>query len=415
MFDQKSMLLRRLSITAVVLAITVALACGGGGVETTPTGPQEGSPAAGELRADPALLQKALGTTENVDPLVLAAIARASMQLSPQDRELAFRCWRDFVCDTGRGNLTVALADGFGENVWRRITHMEFVLQALSYPQVRRIIYTSARGDPSKAISDMQSLIAQRVDIIVTFPDAGEALLPTVREATRQGIIVVPYIAALGGQPGRDYLTFVAEDLCELGKQFAEFVLQQSREDVIEVVMLGGTPGNQLSASWQRCAEQQFTGNSRVQVLGKADTNWTQEGTFQAMSSFLARYSDIDAILYEYSDGFRGGVRAYQAANRPLDVILTLRTDEQGLFCDWEQVNNPNFRIFFSAGGTFQVRIALTAAMEKKLNNRDVPGQVVVPFRMRQVERGMCNSELPAETPFSTLVPADVLRDMFRR
>ena len=233
--------LRWIRNTAASAAVAGALALGAhGGANAEP---------------NPELMLKALGTTEGIGPIVTETFDRASAALSEEDRALALKCWSEQVCETGRGELTVALADGFGENVWRRVTHMEFVMQALSYPEVSKIIYTSARGDASKAISDMRSLIAQGVDIIVTFPDAGPALLPTAQEATESGITVVPYIAGLGGTAGEDYLTFVAEDLCELGRQFVQFVAGANSEESIEIVELGGTPGNQLSAAWQACSE----------------------------------------------------------------------------------------------------------------------------------------------------------------
>ena len=97
---------------------------------------------------------------------------------------------RTIVCETGHGTLTVAYADGFGENVWRQVTKMEFIDQALTYPDIKKIIYTSAAGDATKAISDMRAYIAQKVDVIVIFADAGAALLPTVKEATEAGILV---------------------------------------------------------------------------------------------------------------------------------------------------------------------------------------------------------------------------------
>ncbi|MEQ8345443.1 MAG: substrate-binding domain-containing protein [Sneathiellaceae bacterium] len=367
--------------------------------------------AAAETAAD--MEMKALGTTEGLNAVVKETFDRAARELSKEEQDLALKCWKDLVCETGRGTLTVALADGFGENVWRRVTHMEFVLQALSYPEVKKIIYTSARGDASKAISDMRSLIAQKVDIIATFPDAGPALLPTAREATEQGIVVVPYIAGFGGNAGTDYLTLVAEDLCELGRQFVQYVDGANKEDKVEVVELGGTPGNPLSAAWQKCAEEELGKHARMELLGKADTNWTQEGSFEAMSGFLSQNPDVDAVLYEYADGFRGGVRAFEAANRPMDVIVTLRTDEQGLFCDWEKAGEPNFKIFFSSGGTFQSRIALTAAMMSK-GGTAIPPHVDVPFKMKQVAKGMCNPDLPDEMPVSTLVSTSMLDRMFK-
>lgn len=359
------------------------------------------------------LMLKALGTSDNIGPIVTETFNQAAKELSAADRELALKCWKDNVCETGRGDLTVALADGFGENVWRQVTHMEFVMQALSYPNVKKIIYTSAQGDASKAISDMRSLIAQGVDIITTFPDAGPAILPTVKEATEQGILVVPYISSPGGDAGKDYLAFVAENLCELGNQFVQFVADNNNESSIEIVELGGTPGNLLSSTWQKCSEAKIKENSSMTLLGKADTNWTQEGTFKAMSGFLSQNPDIDAVLYEYADGFRGGVRAYEAANRDMDVIVALRTDEQGLFCDWEKINNPDFKIFFSSGGTFQVRIALTAAMTS-LRGGEVPASVDVPFQMKQVQKGMCDPSLSEQMPVSSLVDGDMIGKMYR-
>jgi len=360
------------------------------------------------------LMMKALGKSDNIGPIVTEAFKQAATALSPADRELALTCWKENVCERSSGKLTVALADGFGENVWRQVTKMEFILQALSYPDVKKVIYTSARMDPTKAISDVRSMIAQGVNIITIFPDAGEAMLPAVKEATEAGILVVPYISPPGGSPGKDFLALVAENLCELGNQFVQFVADNTKADPANVVMLGGTPGNGLSAAWQKCSEEKMNAVGKMKLLGKADTNWTQEGSFKAMSGFIAQNPQIDAVLYEYADGFRGGVRAYQAANKPLDLILSLRTDEQGLFCDWEKANNPNFKIFFSAGGTFQVRIALTAAMAK-LRGEEVPAVVDVPFKMKQVAKGMCNSALPEEMPVSTLVDADMLALMFKK
>ncbi|MEQ9812527.1 MAG: substrate-binding domain-containing protein [Azospirillaceae bacterium] len=369
--------------------------------------------AAHAQEADPELMLRSMGTAENINDVVLEAFTHASMDLSEEDRALALQCWNDGSCDTGRGELTVALADGFGENVWRRVTAMEFIMQALTYPEIARIIYVSARGDASKAISDMRSLIAQGADIIITFPDAGPALLPAVREATEEGITVVPYIAGLGGEAGEDYLTFVAEDLCELGRQFVQFAAENNDEDSVEIVELGGTPGNQLSAAWQACSEEVIEGDDRLSLLGTADTNWTQEGTFEAMSSFLSQHDDIDAVLYEYADGFRGGVRAYEAAERDMDLILALRTDEQGLFCDWEDLDAENFRIFYSSGGSFQSRIALTAAMMHR-DGQEVPPMVDVPFLMKEVEQGICNPDLPDQMPVSTAIDSDMLGRMFQ-
>lgn len=359
------------------------------------------------------LMMRALGTTEGVDPVILETFRRAAMDLSEEQRALALECWNDNACDTGTGGeITVAYADGFGENVWRRVTAMEYIMQALTYPEIGRIIYSSARGDAAKAISDMRSFIAQGVDVIVVFADHGPALLPTAREATEAGILVTAHNGTtVGGEPGVDFLSAIAEDICGLGTAFVNVILDNSDGDV-GIVELGGTPGNPLSLTWQACSNEVIDAHDNVTLLGVADTNWTQEGTFEAVSGYLAQYDDIDGYIYEYADGFRGGIRAYEAADRDLDFMVALRTDEQGLFCDWEAAASPDFRIFYSSGQNYQSRIALTAAM-MALDGSEVPATIDVPFSMKEVVEGLCNPDLPQETSVSTLVDSDMLRAMF--
>jgi ribose transport system substrate-binding protein len=361
------------------------------------------------------LMLKSVGTTENVSPVIAEAIRHAAMDLTPDQRKLAIQCWKNNVCETGHGNLTVAYADGFGENVWRQVTKMEFIAQALTYPSIKKIVYTSAGGDATKAISDMRAYIAQKVDVIVIFADAGPALLPTVKEATEAGILVVLHNGTyVGGKAGKDFVTTIAEDLCALGTDFVRMVLENTKKDPTTIVELGGTPGNGLSAGWQKCSEEEIAKHKNLKLLGKADTNWTQEGTFEAMSGFLSQGGSIDSVVYEYADGFRGALRAYESANKAPKLIVALRTDEQGLFCDWEKINDPDFKIFYSSGQNYQSRFALTAAMMKKAGN-DVPANIDVPFRMKQVAKGMCNRALPEDASVSTLLDNDMLKAMFAK
>jgi len=404
-------------INVVVVLMLVLAAC----TSATPTAAPTAVPAAptaesgldqyGErYDADPALLTQALGTSEGVPQIALAAIYRAGLPVDDAMRTLAIKCWKDKVCDTGSGGeLTLAIADGFGENVWREITHMEAILQALTYPEIGRIMYSSARYDTQTAISDIRSFIAQDVDIIIGYPDGGDALLPAVREATERGIPYVPYAYGKIGEPGTDYLTFVGEDVCVLGQNFAAVLNQEVGTG--KVAFLGGTPGNPLSAAWQACEEAAL--GPGLELIGRADTNWTREGALQAVSGFISSDPDLKGISYEYADGFLGGLRAYEAAGLPLDIVLTLRTDEVGLFCEWADMNNPNFKIFYSAGGNFQSRIALTAAM-MNLKGYAAPAEgVIVPARMRQVDESSCNRDVPGEYPVSSLVPIDIVAAMY--
>ena len=101
------------------------------------------------------LMMTRLGTTD-ADPVIVEAVNRAAQPVTEELRAKALECWTNNACDTGTGgDISVAYADGFGENVWRRVTAMEFIQQALTYPEIGSIQYTSAQGDAAKAISDL--------------------------------------------------------------------------------------------------------------------------------------------------------------------------------------------------------------------------------------------------------------------
>src|ERR1041384_3563399 len=176
------------SIWIAATAAAATLAVGGAAIGGAPGKYGE------TYNAKPALLLKAFGTAKDIPQPLLASVVRAGEPVTGAKLDLAIKCWKENVCETGTGGkLTVAEADGFGDNVWREVTHMEFVLQALTYPQIGKIMYTNGHANTQKQISDLRGLIAQKVDVIVGFPDAGAALLPTIKQATKRGIIYVPY------------------------------------------------------------------------------------------------------------------------------------------------------------------------------------------------------------------------------
>lgn len=408
-----------LKLNFIVVLTLVLAACGGAAPTAAPAATEapavsnpgiDGANEFGErYDAKPEVLTQAVGTTDGVPEVALAAFYRAGLPVSQQMQDLAVKCYNEKICDTGTGGkLTVALADGFGENFWRQMTHMEFVLQALTYPEIGKIIYVTAGGDTQKSISDFKSLVAQDVDIIVFFPDAGEAVLPAVREATANGTIAITHSYGKIGEPGKDYPTFVAEDVCKLGQLFAETLNKEVGSG--KVAFLGGTPGNPLSAYWQSCEEPVLSAD--LSLVGRADTSWTQQGTLEAVSGLISSNPDIKGYSYEAADSFLGGVRAYEAAGLPLDITLTLRTDEMSLFCEWEKIGNDNFKVFYASGGNYQSRVALTAAM-MQLKGYKLPAEgIILPTVMRQLSKGTCNPDVPQEASVSSLIPIPIFKAM---
>ena len=439
--------MQRIRIAAVIAALALmAAACGGDdNGDTTATGATQGQAATGatgalaefgeSTDADPALVEKALGPVDPSDEaswnIILASIARVDQDPDQATIDKAMECWSSKECDTGTGgDVVMGYADGGGDtvNVWRAVSHMEAILQALTYPEIGTIVSTAADFNPDPAVpaNDIRFLIQRGVDFIVGYPDAGVAIADAIKEADDAGIPYVSFSAGwvgLPGQegalvPGEDYLTVVGEDLCALGQSFAQVL-----DDGVgtgKVALLGGTPGNALSLGWQQCAISGLSdGLDLVNPPANSDsttgdTSWYPPAIPGVFQGLLTTDPDIKGYAYEYADGMYIGLQTYKDLGIPVkNLTLALRTDEQNLFCDWAERDEPTYNIWYSAGGNFQSRVGVTAAM-MSLQGAEIPPEVVVPHVMRQVTPADCDPNRVNEAVSGTsLVPDPVLQAMF--
>ena len=413
--------MRRLLPVLVVLAATLVLvAAGHGGTGNKPDAvavkaqPTAGGAFGEVYKANPAILKKTLfnakllPANKTARNIALAAYGRSDNKVN---QNLALSCWKNNGCTTGTGGkLTVAYVEGFGENVYRQISKMEFILQALTYRDVGKIIYTSAHSNPAQALTDFRAAISQGVDVIVTYPDFGDAMLPVFREATKAGIPVATYAWGYVTGPGKDYLTVVGEDTCKLGKAYARVMNRDVKSG--NIAFLGGFPGNPLSLGWQKCERPAL--NRNIKVVADEATNWDPSKVQEVVAGILARYPNIKGWSYEYGLGMaQGAFAAYKAAGKPFNAVLTLRTDDVGMGCAAQKLHNPKLKVYYYTAGNSQIRVAFTAAM-MKLKGAKIPPQIVFPIELQnQAKRNSCVKGYPQEASATSLVPLKLLKRMY--
>jgi ABC-type sugar transport system substrate-binding protein len=282
------------------------------------------------------------------DPFLAALPARAD---DPVDQALALECWKNNGCDTGTGGeLTVAYVEPFGENVYREMSKMEFILQALTYPEIGEIIYTSSKlftSTPGDPLADFRSAIAQGADVIVNYPDIADGYLPVFQEARAAGIPVATYAWGYVTGPGDNYSTVVGEDTCARpGLRPAD-----QREVGRARSLMGGTPATpvRVLAEGSGGAEP---GDRDVGVRH----NWVRGvgGDGEPPRGSPGSEGHQPRVLA----GYAGAQPAIEAAGIPIDQVWTMRTDEL-ISVVAEELNELNLRIFYSnAAGNWQIRQA---------------------------------------------------------
>ena len=342
--------------------------------------------------------------------IALAGLGRADKKVN---YDLALKCWKNNGCSTGTGGkLTVAYIEQFGENVYRQMSKMEFILQALTYPQVGKIIYKSAHSDLNQGIADFKAAIAQKVSLIVSYPDFGDAMLPVMKEATEAGIPVATYAWGYVTGPGKNYLTVVGEFTCNLGKAFAAAMNKQVGSG--DIAFLGGFPGNPLSLGWQTCEKPAL--NSSIHVVATEPTNWDPSKVQSVVAGILAAHPNIKGWSYEYGGGMAlGALAAYKAAGKAFNPVLTLRTDDVRMGCQYNELKKtiPGLKMYYYTSGNPQIRVAFTAAM-MKLKGARIPPTIVFPIQLQnQRVRDSCVKGYPQEASATSLIPLSLLHKMY--
>lgn len=320
----------------------------------------------------------------------------------------------------GEGDMTVALADGFGGNSWRKITRAIFEEEAAKCDNITKVIYTDAQGDTQKAISDINSLVAQGVDVIVTFVDGGEALLPTIKKATEAGVKVVPFVGSPGGTPGTDYVDFVSEDINTYGKNLAQWTID-TMGGKGNLVMLGGIAGNSYSQAVFDGVMEAVKASPEITLLnedGPVATDWEPGKTQQVVAGLITKYGDINGIVADYGGGSVGGIRAFEAAGKPLPVWAA--NDSNEFACLWYEYKDsqPTYQIATESSRNWVV----IAALHKGLAAANgLPNDEPSIFNLEIIEDSTdpnkaptCEADLPPDAILSSGLSVDSLKQLFK-
>lgn len=302
----------------------------------------------------------------------------------------------------GSKKITFALADGFGDNNWRKITVGEARDEAAECKSITKFDYTDGQGNTQKAISDIHGLAAQGVNAAVVFPDAGEAVLPAIRDAFKAGVVTVPYRVSPGGQPGTDYNYYISTQFQQAGALWGKW-LDTALHCKGNVVNLGGPPANSQSLAEYQGLKQALASCPGIHIIGQTPyyvTNWDPAQTQKVVTAVLAKYPKIDAITTDFGAALASAFSAFSQANRKIPAIAT--EDSNQLSCDQKK---DGFPLFTVDSQNWMVRTAVDFAVAKA-SGGTVPSSTVVP--QKPFEDSITGKPHPVEC-VSSLPPDAIL------
>lgn len=268
----------------------------------------------------------------------------------------------------GTKKISVALADGFADNPWRQQATAAAINEASRCSNVTSWTHTDGEGNTQKSISDLEGLAARGVNAIVVFADAGPAMLPAIREAYKEGSVVVPYRAMVGGKAGVDYSTFIGTDFENDGLAWGRW-MAKALHGKGTVVYLGGPVDSSESHDKAKGLMKAFKRYPGIKWIGTKPyevTNWNASLMAKTLSALISKYPKIDGVIADLSvPTVIAG--AFERAHRPLPLYAG--EDANGWGCLWRKVHKKNphstFQFMTTSAETWNVRLAIEYAIAK--------------------------------------------------
>ena len=353
-------------LVAVLLVAAMAVGCS---APAEPTASESASAAATqEASQAPAETQEA-----SQAPSESASAAAASGDVSSE--------WSGLPADTTpidfglnadevkAGNYTI----GFAQCVMDHPYRLDMVDRAQKWCDENgvKMVMMDGEGEPSKEVSNIESLIAQKVDAIVISSHGGIAISPALQQAADAGI---PVALIDGGKPFDDwtYLTWMSTDDWQLGTMAAEKIVEDIGGEG-KIIQLEGTSGSSCTTGRKGGAEEVFAANPGIEIVADQDCNWLRNNAIDTVTNALQANPDVKAVYAHNDEMALGAIEAIEKAGKVPgeDILVYSAGDYQQTAFDAIKAGKMELTQIYMNNGDYACQAAIASLMGK-----DIPQKI---------------------------------------
>jgi ribose transport system substrate-binding protein len=193
-----------------------------------------------------------------------------------------------------------------------------------------QLVYTDAAGSAAKQVADVNSMIAQGVDLIFLAPREEKPLVPAVMAAKRAGIPVILLDRSVDpnlAKPGRDYLTFIGSDFVEEGRRAAE-ALDKATGGKAQIIQLEGTVGASPANDRRKGFEDYIKDKPGMKIIASQSGDFARDKGRQVAETLLQAHPNATAIYAHNDEMAMGAISALEAAGKtPGKDVLIVSVD----------------------------------------------------------------------------------------
>jgi ribose transport system substrate-binding protein len=193
------------------------------------------------------------------------------------------------------------------------------------------LVYTNARGATAQQVSDLEDIIAQRVDAIFLAPRESKGFEGPLDAAKKAGIPVFLIDRELEGvKAGDDYVTFIGSNFIEEGKRAGEWLAKQTSGKA-GIVELLGTAGSSVANDRHQGFADAIKAYPDMKIITAQDGNFTRQQGQKVMENLIQAHGKSITAVYTHNDEMAlGAIQALKAANmNPGKDVLVVSVDGQ--------------------------------------------------------------------------------------
>ena len=189
-----------------------------------------------------------------------------------------------------------------------------------------QLVYTDAAGSASKQVADVNSMIAQGVDLIFLSPREEKPLIPAITSAQGAGIPVILLDRNVDqslATPGKDFVTFIGSDFIKEGQRVAEWLIANNGGKT-KIIELEGTTGSSPANDRKKGFDDAINAAGGFEILASQSGDFARDKGRQAAETLLQAHPDAN-VIYAHNDEMAiGAISAVEAAGKVAgkDVLI---------------------------------------------------------------------------------------------
>ncbi|GGG48374.1 sensor histidine kinase [Croceivirga lutea] len=216
-----------------------------------------------------------------------------------------------FLSCTGEkdeGKIRIGFSQAMSNDNWRRSMNNSMRLQASLNPKIDLII-KDANYEVATQIEQIESLIADSLDVLIVSPIQSKPVTSVVQKALYAGI---PVLVVDRKTESQQYTAYLGADNIEVGRNAAKEIIASNIKDSIRIIEIKGLAGSSPAKERGMGFNQIIDQFEKAQITATIEGNWEKESI---QNKFRQLLNDDIKVDYVFAHNDRMAVGAWEVAH----------------------------------------------------------------------------------------------------